>query len=75
MLGVSDNGGSTSEILRVLGGPGIGDIRSRLVRLINAEEDKEKKAIRELLSYRLPAEGDNVVIRDEWLEIIEGTHR
>ncbi|CAG8453322.1 5641_t:CDS:2 [Paraglomus occultum] len=75
VLGVSDDGGSTSEVLRVLGGPGIGDIRSRLVRLINVEEDKEKKSIRELLSYRLPAVGDNVVIRDEWLEIIEGTHR
>jgi len=27
----TDNGGSTSEIVRVLGGPAIGDIRSRLV--------------------------------------------
>ncbi|KAG5460509.1 MAG: hypothetical protein BJ554DRAFT_7435, partial [Olpidium bornovanus] len=34
VLGVSDNGGSTSEILRVLGGPAIGDIRSRLTRLV-----------------------------------------
>jgi hypothetical protein len=33
MLPVSDDGGSTSEIVKVVGGPGIGDIRSRLVRL------------------------------------------
>jgi 2-phospho-L-lactate transferase/gluconeogenesis factor (CofD/UPF0052 family) len=30
VLPVSDNGGSTSEILRVCGGPGIGDVRSEL---------------------------------------------
>lgn len=29
VIGISDNGGSTSEILRVFGGPGIGDVRSR----------------------------------------------
>ncbi|TFY57331.1 hypothetical protein EVG20_g8590 [Dentipellis fragilis] len=34
VLPVSDDGGSSSEIIRVLGGPSIGDIRSRLVRLI-----------------------------------------
>ncbi len=28
VLPISDNGGSTSEILRVFGGPGIGDVRS-----------------------------------------------
>jgi hypothetical protein len=28
ILPISDNGGSTSEILRVFGGPGIGDVRS-----------------------------------------------
>lgn len=39
ILPVSDNGGSTSEILRVLGGPGVGDLRSRLVRLIPSEDE------------------------------------
>ncbi|OBZ80097.1 hypothetical protein A0H81_00180 [Grifola frondosa] len=34
VLPVSDDGGSSSEIIRVVGGPSIGDIRSRLVRLI-----------------------------------------
>lgn len=33
ILPVSDDGGSTAEVLRVLGGPAIGDIRSRLLRL------------------------------------------
>lgn len=28
VIPISDNGGSSSEISRVLGGPGIGDIRS-----------------------------------------------
>ncbi|KAH0445398.1 hypothetical protein IEQ34_025516 [Dendrobium chrysotoxum] len=31
---ISDDGGSSSEIIRVLGGPSIGDLRSRLVRMI-----------------------------------------
>ncbi|RHZ50873.1 hypothetical protein Glove_490g55 [Diversispora epigaea] len=76
ILGLSDNGGSTSEILRVFGGPGIGDIRSRLVRLIKIEEnDYERIALRNLLSYRLPIEGSELDIKCEWLEVVEGTHR
>ncbi|CAG8528675.1 4324_t:CDS:2 [Diversispora eburnea] len=76
ILGLSDNGGSTSEILRVLGGPGIGDIRSRLVRLIKIEEnDYERIALRNLLSYRLPIEGNELDIKLEWLEVVEGTHK
>ncbi|CAG8731762.1 20302_t:CDS:2 [Racocetra persica] len=75
VLGLSDNGGSTSEILRVLGGPGIGDIRSRLVRLIKVKKgDYQKAAIKNLLSYRLPVEGNEIDIRNEWLEVVEGTH-
>ena len=30
VIPISDNGGSSSEIIRVFGGPGIGDVRSRL---------------------------------------------
>lgn len=30
VIPVSDNGGSSSEIIRVIGGPGIGDVRSKL---------------------------------------------
>lgn len=38
VLPISDNGGSTSEIIRVFGGPGIGDVRSefRLASLLFA---------------------------------------
>ncbi|KAK9762283.1 hypothetical protein K7432_012138 [Basidiobolus ranarum] len=80
VLGVSDNGGSTSEILRVTGGPSIGDLRSRLTRLINTEDGDteaiaERKVIKELLSYRLPADGEEAYIRLEWTQIVEGTHR
>ncbi|KAG0173843.1 hypothetical protein DFQ28_002550 [Apophysomyces sp. BC1034] len=77
VLGISDNGGSTSELLRVLGGPSIGDLRSRLTRLINVDgpHSEELAAIKELLSYRLPASGDDYAIRDEWSLIVEGRHR
>ncbi|KAI9354923.1 hypothetical protein BD770DRAFT_324362 [Pilaira anomala] len=77
ILGVSDNGGSTSELLRVLGGPSIGDLRSRLTRLINADghDSEERVAIKELLSYRLNSVGDDNTIRDDWTMIVEGRHR
>ncbi|KAI9300362.1 hypothetical protein BJ944DRAFT_27811 [Cunninghamella echinulata] len=77
VLGISDNGGSTSELLRVLGGPSIGDLRSRLTRLITTEgpDSKERMAIKELLSYRLPTEGPAQDIKDEWALIVEGRHR
>ena len=40
VLPVSDDGGSTAEIVRVLGGPAVGDIRSRCLRLAD-ESDEE----------------------------------
>ncbi len=30
IIPISDNGGSSSELIRVFGGPGIGDVRSEL---------------------------------------------
>jgi hypothetical protein len=30
IIPISDNGGSSSELIRVFGGPGIGDVRSML---------------------------------------------
>jgi len=66
ILPVSDNGGSTSEILRVLGGPAIGDLRSRITRLIPDEGFKN------LLSYRLSE--DSVEAKLEWTHIVEGQH-
>lgn len=68
ILPVSDNGGSTSEIIRVIGGPAIGDIRSRLTRLIPDHQAELKK----LLSFRLDT--DAKLARLQWNEIVEGTH-
>ncbi|KAG7450766.1 UPF0052-domain-containing protein [Guyanagaster necrorhizus] len=73
ILPVSDNGGSSSEIIRVLGGPSIGDIRSRLIRLIpSAPTSSPLDAIRNLLAYRLPAHYTERQAREEWREIVEG---
>lgn len=40
VLPVSDDGGSTAEIVRVLGGPAVGDIRSRCLRLADASDEE-----------------------------------
>ncbi|KAF8139791.1 UPF0052-domain-containing protein [Boletus edulis] len=73
VLPVSDDGGSSSEIIRVLGGPSIGDIRSRLVRMIpTAPPNSPLGAVRALLSYRLPANVSEREAREEWRDIIEG---
>ncbi|KAG8220212.1 UPF0052-domain-containing protein [Butyriboletus roseoflavus] len=73
VLPVSDDGGSSSEIIRVLGGPSIGDIRSRLVRMIPpVPPNSPLGAVRTLLSYRLPANVSEREAREEWRDIIEG---
>ncbi|CAI5490612.1 unnamed protein product [Closterium sp. Naga37s-1] len=53
VLPVSDDGGSTAEIVRVIGGPAIGDIRSRCLRLSDGSSH-EARAVRRLLGHRLP---------------------
>ncbi|KAH7384052.1 hypothetical protein DE146DRAFT_727188 [Phaeosphaeria sp. MPI-PUGE-AT-0046c] len=75
IIPISDNGGSSSELIRVFGGPGIGDVRSRLVRLIPDDpdnDDSEKAAIKCFFNHRLPKERN--IARQEWLEIVEGEH-
>ncbi|KAH9955726.1 UPF0052-domain-containing protein [Lactifluus volemus] len=74
VLPVSDDGGSSSEIIRVLGGPSIGDIRSRLVRLIPpAPPGTTSDALRILLGHRLPSGiGGEQRAREEWRSIVEG---
>ncbi|KAF8640967.1 hypothetical protein AX17_000613 [Amanita inopinata Kibby_2008] len=73
VLPVSDDGGSSSEIVRVLGGPSIGDIRSRLIRLIPpAAPSSPLSAIRDLLTYRLPVHCTEQEARGQWREIVEG---
>ncbi|KAJ3271321.1 hypothetical protein HK104_004706, partial [Borealophlyctis nickersoniae] len=76
IMPVSDDGGSTSEIVRMVGGPGIGDIRSRLVRLAETKS-AEAKAVYALLSHRLPIDDGSppgVTAKSEWLDIVEGCH-
>ncbi len=50
VLPVSDDGGSTAEIVRVLGGPAVGDIRSRCLRLAD-ESDEEVGPSSGLVSF------------------------
>ncbi|MQL78401.1 hypothetical protein Taro_010835 [Colocasia esculenta] len=71
VLPVSDDGGSTAEIVRVLGGPAVGDIRSRCLRLSD-ESTCEALAVRRLLGHRLPL--DAICAKREWYEIVEGAH-
>ncbi|PPQ67393.1 hypothetical protein CVT25_005972 [Psilocybe cyanescens] len=76
VLPVSDDGGSSSEIIRVLGGPSVGDIRSRLIRLIPyAASSSPLDAIRRLLAYRLPSQSSQRDAREEWRDIVEGKSR
>ncbi|KAI1631515.1 UPF0052-domain-containing protein [Biscogniauxia mediterranea] len=73
IIPISDNGGSSSELIRVFGGPGIGDIRSRLVRLIpESDTDLGRASIKELFNHRLSP--DPLQARFEWLDIVEGRH-
>ncbi|CAI6340994.1 unnamed protein product [Periconia digitata] len=75
VIPISDNGGSSSELIRVFGGPGIGDVRSRLVRLIPDDpehEDSEKAAIKIFFNHRLPK--DQRLAKLEWLQIVEADH-
>lgn len=72
VLPVSDDGGSSSEIIRVIGGPSIGDIRSRLIRLIPSPAPPHVNAIRELLGYRFPSTSSEHEARELWRDVIEG---
>ncbi|OBW63736.1 MAG: Uncharacterized protein AUREO_061980 [Aureobasidium pullulans] len=74
IIPISDNGGSSSELIRVFGGPGIGDLRSRLVRLIpdNGDPHSEASSIKALFNHRLPPDPKSA--RLEWLEIVESLH-
>ncbi|KAI7733959.1 hypothetical protein M8C21_031965 [Ambrosia artemisiifolia] len=71
VLPVSDDGGSTAEIVRVLGGPAVGDIRSRCLRLSD-QSTSEALAVRNLLGYRLPLDAREAKL--EWYGIVEGEH-
>ena len=77
---------TNTEIIRVMGGPSIGDIRSRLVRLAAfamTQKDRtsqlgyaeSREAVFHLMSHRLPLHGSHKEVKQEWMEIIEGKHR
>ncbi|GBF93761.1 hypothetical protein Rsub_06093 [Raphidocelis subcapitata] len=72
VLPVSDDGGSTAEIVRVLGGPAVGDIRSRCLRLAD-DHGEEARAVKHLLAHRLP-QADAAAAKAEWYQIVEGQH-
>lgn len=72
VLPVSDDGGSTAEIVRVLGGPAVGDIRSRCLRLAD-DSNEEARAVKKLLGHRLHAH-DSEAARREWQDLVEGQH-
>ena len=72
VLPVSDDGGSTAEIVRVLGGPAVGDIRSRCLRLAD-DTDDEARAVKKLLAHRLCGK-DADAAKKEWYTIVEGEH-
>ncbi|RAK99477.1 gluconeogenesis factor YvcK family protein [Aspergillus ibericus CBS 121593] len=72
IIPISDNGGSSSELIRIFGGPGIGDVRSRLVRLIpDSPPNSERAAIKALFNHRLPADATRA--HAEWHSIVDGT--
>lgn len=72
VLPVSDDGGSTAEIVRVLSGPAVGDIRSRCLRLADSS-DPESLAVKRLLGHRLhPTDAREA--KREWMDIVEGEH-
>mmetsp|Transcript_4965 Transcript_4965/g.14058 ORF Transcript_4965/g.14058 Transcript_4965/m.14058 type:complete len:455 (-) Transcript_4965:59-1423(-) len=72
VLPVSDDGGSSAEIARILGGPAIGDIRSRLLRLA-ARQTREERHVQRLLGHRLSS-ADPATAEREWREVVDGTH-
>ena len=72
VLPVSDDGGSTAEIVRVLGGPAVGDIRSRCLRLSD-ESDEEARAVKRLLKHRL-TKASSEEAKLEWNAVVEGSH-
>lgn len=80
VLPISDNGGSTREIARVVGGPAIGDIRSRLIRLSQeataqgGDSQHPTRYVTQLLEHRLDASSSEQA-RAEFLSIVDGTHK
>jgi hypothetical protein len=73
ILPVSDDGGSTSEIRRVFGGPAIGDLRSRLSRVQPPSPTPAQLALQRLLRYRLDEDSETRA-REEWRGVLSSDH-
>ena len=67
VLPVSDDGGSTAEIVRVLGGPAVGDIRSRCLRLADDSDEEASAGDLLIVHYRLTFYGAH------WTVCLKGT--
>jgi len=67
IIPTTDDGGSSKEIIRYFGGPAIGDIRSRLLRLASVDSIEEK-AVKHLLELRIQS-------KEEWHSVLNSTHQ
>ncbi|KAL6940047.1 hypothetical protein ACO0QE_003930 [Hanseniaspora vineae] len=72
ILPISDNGGSSSEIIRLFPGAAPGDFRSRIVKLIDPK-CKDDIELARIMNYRLNQDNIDLAKR-EWNDIIEGDH-
>ena len=72
VMPITDNGGSTAEIVKHFGGPAIGDIRSRLLRL-SSKQTEEQAAVATLLSHRVNCRSFHAA-REEFRRIVDGEH-
>ncbi len=63
---ISDNGGSSAEIMKWFGGPSIGDLRKRLTD-ISGDDSAEGLSINRVLRHRISDE-------QEWHEMVLGRH-
>ena len=66
IIPTTDDGGSSKEIIRYFGGPAIGDIRSRLLRLASVDSIEEK-AVKHFLELRIQS-------KEEWQTVLNSTH-
>lgn len=71
ILPITDDGGSTREILRVFGGPSVGDFRSRLTKLLRFHTPDGVSAVADLLEHRLS--GHPCKAQEEFNELADGS--
>lgn len=65
IIPISDNGGSSSELIRVFGGPGIGDIRSNVFSFLHSRDSLASSTLRDFSSVtsQSPNPFSNAIIR------------